>query len=63
MVEPVLTDAADFVWHDLRRKPTGERATDRYFREASKLAGLVVDGGFDQITGVPREQILMPYSQ
>ena len=55
--------AADFLCHDLRRKLTGERPSDRYFRAASALADLVVEGGFDQITGVPREQILMPYSQ
>jgi alkylation response protein AidB-like acyl-CoA dehydrogenase len=55
--------AADFLCHDLRRKLTGERPSDSYFRSASKLADLVLDGGFDQIAGVPREQILMPYSQ
>jgi alkylation response protein AidB-like acyl-CoA dehydrogenase len=55
--------AADFLCHDLRRKLTGERPSDSYFRSASKLADAVIDGGFDQIAGVPREQILMPYSQ
>ena len=54
--------AADFACHDLRRRLTGERPTDRYFRDAMKLADLVIDGGFEQLAGVPREDILMRYT-
>jgi len=53
--------AADFLCQDLERKLTGKRPTDRYFRDATKVADLVIDGGFEQITGVPREEILMKY--
>jgi hypothetical protein len=55
--------AADIVCQDLRRKLTGERVSDSYFRDASKLADQVVVGGFEQLTGVPREEILMRYDQ
>ena len=55
--------AADLVCQDLQRKLTGKRPSDRYFRDAGKLADLVIDGGFEQLTGVPREEILMRYEQ
>jgi alkylation response protein AidB-like acyl-CoA dehydrogenase len=53
--------AADFLCQDLRRKLTGGRPADSYFRDASKLADLIIGGGFEALTGVPREEILMPY--
>src|SRR5262249_6598135 len=40
----VTTAAADILCQDLRRKLTGKRPTDRYFRDASKLADLVIGG-------------------
>ena len=53
--------AADFVCHDLRRKLTGKRPSDRYFREATKLADVVIAGGFEEIAGVERGEIMMRY--
>jgi alkylation response protein AidB-like acyl-CoA dehydrogenase len=53
--------AADILCQDLRRKLTGQRPTDRYFRDAGKLADLIIAGGFEAIAGVPREEILMRY--
>jgi len=55
--------AADFACQDLRRKLTGKRTSDRYFRDAMKLADLVIDGGFEQNAGVTKEEILMRYEQ
>jgi alkylation response protein AidB-like acyl-CoA dehydrogenase len=55
--------AADFFCQDMERKLTGQRPSDGYFRDATKVADLVIDGGFDQIAGVPREEILMKYEQ
>jgi alkylation response protein AidB-like acyl-CoA dehydrogenase len=55
--------AADCVCQDLRRKLTGEHPSDSYYRDATKLAEMVVAGGFEEIAGVPREEILMGYSQ
>jgi len=54
--------AADHICRDLTRKLTGRRPSDADFRRAMKLADLVIDGGFEPISGVPREQILMPYA-
>ncbi len=44
--------AADILCQDLRRKLTGERPSDRYFRDVSKLADLILAGGFEALTGV-----------
>jgi hypothetical protein len=46
---------------DLRRKLTGERPSDRYFKDANKLADLILSGGFEELAGVPRDEILMKY--
>lgn len=53
--------AADILCQDLRRKLTGERPSDRYFRDVSRLGDLVLAGGFEALTGVEREEILMRY--
>ena len=53
--------AADILCQDLRRKLTGERPSDRYFRDVSKLADMILAGGFEAIAGVPRQEILMKY--
>jgi alkylation response protein AidB-like acyl-CoA dehydrogenase len=53
--------AADMLCQDLRRKLTGERPADAYFRDASKLADAVIGGGFETLAGVPRDEILMKY--
>jgi acyl-CoA dehydrogenase len=53
--------AADILCQDLRRKLTGKRPSDHYFRDASKLADAILSGGFESIAGVPREEIMMKY--
>jgi alkylation response protein AidB-like acyl-CoA dehydrogenase len=53
--------AADFLCRELRRKLTGERPSDRDFRDAGKLADVILAGGFEAIAGVPRDEILMKY--
>ena len=54
--------AADILCQDLRRKLTGERPSDRYFRDLGRLADLVLAGGFEALAGVPHEEILMRYT-
>jgi alkylation response protein AidB-like acyl-CoA dehydrogenase len=55
--------AADMLCQDLRRKLTGERPSDAYFRDVSKLADVILSGGFDALSGVPQEEILQKYAQ
>jgi alkylation response protein AidB-like acyl-CoA dehydrogenase len=57
----VTVAAADILCQDLRRKLTGKRPSDRYFRDVSKLADLIIGGGFDELAGIPRQEILMAY--
>ncbi len=59
--EEAAVAAADLLCQDLRRKLTGERPTDRYFRDASKLADLIINGGFSALAGAPLAEILMKY--
>lgn len=53
--------SADILCQDLRRKLTGERPSDRYFRDACKLADVILAGGFESLAAVPRAEILMRY--
>lgn len=57
----VTVAAADILCQDLRRRITGERPSDAYFKQCSELADQVLAGGFEQIAGVPRQEILMKY--
>jgi alkylation response protein AidB-like acyl-CoA dehydrogenase len=53
--------AADLLCQDLRRKLTGARPADAYFRDASRLADRVIGGGFETLAGMARDEILMRY--
>jgi alkylation response protein AidB-like acyl-CoA dehydrogenase len=53
--------AADLLCQDLRRQLTGERPSDRYFKDAARLADLILGGGYEALAGVPRQEILRPY--
>jgi hypothetical protein len=53
--------AADILCQDLRRKITGQRPTDRYYRDCGKLADLIIGGGFETLAGVPQQEIMRQY--
>jgi alkylation response protein AidB-like acyl-CoA dehydrogenase len=53
--------AADILCQDLERRLTGRRPEDSYFKTVSQLADAVHGGGFEELTGVPRGEILMKY--
>jgi alkylation response protein AidB-like acyl-CoA dehydrogenase len=53
--------AADILCQDLRRKLTGQRPSDDYFRQIGKLADMILAGGYEALTGVPADEILMRY--
>jgi alkylation response protein AidB-like acyl-CoA dehydrogenase len=59
--DEAMKSAADILCQDLRRKLTGERPSDKYFRDVSKLADVILAGGFETLAGVPRAEILMKY--
>jgi alkylation response protein AidB-like acyl-CoA dehydrogenase len=53
--------AADVLCQDLRRKLTGERASDRYFKTVAEVADVILAGGYDELAGVPQAEIMMKY--
>jgi acyl-CoA dehydrogenase len=59
--DEVSVGAADILCQDLRRKLTGARPTDGYFRAVATLADRIIAGGFEELAGVPRQEILMRY--
>jgi hypothetical protein len=56
-----VVNAADILCQDLRRKLTGKRPTDRYFRDTARLADQILAGGFEQLAGVAQADILRKY--
>ena len=52
---------ADMLCQDLTRKLTGDRPSDRYFKDAMQLADAILAGGFEELAGVPRAEIMMKY--
>ena len=59
--DEVLQAAADVLCQDLRRKLTGRRPSDRYFRTATQLGQAIADGGFKSIAGLQPDEIMMKY--
>ncbi len=53
--------SANILCQDLRRKLTGERPSDKYFRAVGELADKIIAGGFEDLAGVPRQEIMMKY--
>ena len=53
--------AADMLCQDLRRRLTGARPSDAYFRDVARLADQIISGGFEDLSGVPGQEILMKY--
>jgi len=59
----VAAAAADILCQDLRRKLTGKRPSDAYFKDVTKMADMVIEGGFEPLTGVAQHEIMMQYQQ
>jgi alkylation response protein AidB-like acyl-CoA dehydrogenase len=55
------TLAADVLCQDMRRKLTGARASDEYFKQSAKLADAILQGGFEELAGVERAEIMQKY--
>ena len=61
--DKVMIKAADILCQDLTRKLTGERPSDQYFKDCSKLADLIVAGEFKAIEGIEPADIMMGYEK
>jgi len=58
---PVAAASANILCQDLRRRLTGERPSDGYFKDVVQLAELIIEGDFPGLADAPRGEILMPY--
>ncbi len=59
----VTTMAADILCQDLTRKLEGERPSDSYFRDCSKLADLIIEGEFKDLQGIEKADIIFSYEK
>lgn len=59
----VVEMSADILCQDLRRKLTGERVSDSYFKSCSKLADMILDGGFPGLAEIERADIIFGYNK
>jgi hypothetical protein len=57
----IATQAAWVLCEDLRRRLTGRRPSDAYFREVNRLGDMILAGGFDDLTEITPSGILMRY--
>lgn len=53
--------SADILCQDMRRKLTGERPSDSYFKAVNELADKIIAGGFEELAEIPRQEIMMKY--
>jgi len=61
--DDLVRRAADVLCQDLRRRLTGARPTNAYFRTVTKLGADIAEGGFQSLAGVDAPDILMTYEQ
>jgi alkylation response protein AidB-like acyl-CoA dehydrogenase len=59
----VMNAAADILCQDIRRKLTGERPSDGYFKACSKLADRIIAGEFPGLSDIEAGEIIFPYSK
>ncbi|MBU6451946.1 MAG: acyl-CoA dehydrogenase family protein [Cyanobacteria bacterium REEB67] len=59
--DAVVEASADILCQDLRRKLTGERPSDSYFRACSKLSDQITEGKFPGLSDVDTAEILFKY--
>ena len=57
----LTTQAADLLCQDLRRKLTGARPTDAFFKQVAELADAIEGGNFQELAGVPCGDVLQKY--
>lgn len=59
--DPITIAAAEVISSELRKKITGQAASDADFRRVTSLGARIADEGWHELKGVVAEPILMPY--
>jgi hypothetical protein len=57
----LVRDAADLLCQELAQKYTGQRPSNSYFRQVTKLGARIAEGGFPGLEGINGGEILMRY--
>jgi hypothetical protein len=57
----VVQASADILCQDLRRKLTGEKPSDKYFRRTSEVADLIMSEGYPGMEEIIPEDVLYSY--
>jgi len=57
----VVQAAADILCQDLRRKLTGEKPTDKYFRRVCEVADMIMAEGYPGMEEIDPSNILFSY--
>ncbi len=58
----LITEAADTICQELRRRMMGGLPTDRYFKQTTALGSAVAEGHFPGLDETPQAELMMPYS-
>lgn len=61
--DEIVRSAADVLCQDLKRRLTGARPTNQYFRTVTGLGEKIAEGGFKSLSAVEPSEILMRYEQ
>ncbi len=61
--DKVMSAAADILCQDLKRKLTGERPTDEYYRDTRKLADMIIEGEWEELRNIEKADILFSYEK
>jgi alkylation response protein AidB-like acyl-CoA dehydrogenase len=61
--DELMVDAAEIACEELRLKLTGDRPSDRYYRDVTRLGEKIADGGFKDVAGVETAEILFKYDE
>jgi hypothetical protein len=61
--DPTTQAAADAICRELRCKITGDKASDRDFRQVTGLGAQIADHGWGELRDVTSGEILMPYKR
>lgn len=60
--DEVITEAADTICQELRRRMLGGLPADRYFKQVTMLGNAIAGGHFPGLDEAPQAGLLMPYS-
>ncbi|NOY30041.1 MAG: acyl-CoA/acyl-ACP dehydrogenase [Planctomycetes bacterium] len=59
--DEIVRTSADIACQELTQKYTGQRPSNRYYRQVTELGGAIANGSFKSIAGLEADEIMMSY--